>query len=769
TPGAYQTTWNGDPNTVLPDAFVAKIDPSGTQFQYVTYLGGTNADEATGIAIDGGGNAYITGSTRSPDFPTTLGAFRTTIGRGQDGFVAKLNATGTALVYSTFLGADGLSRSNAVGVDGSGNAYIAGQTNGNSLPLAGNTPTSPWDHAFVMKFDASGSSLLFGTWIGGYGPDAATGIAVTGDGTAYVAGYTHSVDGIAAPSTSGGSPYQPLPNGPTFKSTDGGQAFTNVNTAVSTRGSAGFAIDPTDPSTVYQATLDTGVLKTTDGGADWTIHGATPGPTKSIRDVAVNPATPSVLLATSVDNGNIGPIWRSTDGAATWTEVAPFGTFVAFAPSNPFIAYAMHSGGIFKSVDAGATWTQVYAAPSGTPLYSIGVDPGNSDVVYGGQYSGAVLKTANGGASWTSVPLPVPPGTNAQSVVTVAVNPTLSSDVWAGDAIGRIFRSDDGGGTWTFLSNVSLHNPSRMVFDGDTLYISDQGDNRSCATLICFDTTAPFGLVKTSDRGASWSTIMIGGNAIAVRGLAVLSGLVYAGGDINGDAFLERFDTNMGAQALAFGTYLGGGGFDKGVGVALDPSGNPVVAVETHSADFPTTLGASVTNTGVTRFTADGTTLLASSYVGGGGGLSMPTTVAVDADGNAYVAGGGGFNGLDDVAAWIDRVDPSGVDNASIALNGVSSNVGSPATIANGIAAGPTPGDVYVAGTTNTLDFPTTPGAPQPSFASGSSDAFISKVSFADDAPPSVSIIGPADGVTLPRGSAVTITGTTFEQRRPRR
>ncbi len=98
TPGAYQTSWHGNPSTVIPDAFVAKIDPAGTHFDYVTYLGGFGRDEARGIAVDAGGNAYVTGFTESGDFPTTAGAYRTTSST-RDGFLTKLNNTGTALVY----------------------------------------------------------------------------------------------------------------------------------------------------------------------------------------------------------------------------------------------------------------------------------------------------------------------------------------------------------------------------------------------------------------------------------------------------------------------------------------------------------------------------------------------------------------------------------------------------------------------------------------------------------------------------------------------
>ncbi len=204
TPGAYQTTWHGDPNTIKPDAFIAKINPAGTHFDYVTYLGGTSPDEAIGIAVDAGGNAYVTGYTQSPDFPVTNGAYRTTMtsSDGQDGFLTKLNSTGSALVYSTFLGANSRTVSNSVAVDGSGNAYVAGWTWASNLPVSpGANPFqgSPFgvQHAFLLKLSASGEAVTYGTYIGNGGGDVAFGVATTGNGTAFVAGTTTSFDAIA--------------------------------------------------------------------------------------------------------------------------------------------------------------------------------------------------------------------------------------------------------------------------------------------------------------------------------------------------------------------------------------------------------------------------------------------------------------------------------------------------------------------------------------------------------------------------------------------
>src|SRR5439155_500280 len=99
TAGAFQTTGGG-----TEDAFVTKLNPTGSLLVYSTYLGGSGFDEGFGIAVDTLGNAYVTGLTLSTNFPTTAGAFQTTLGGTEDAFVTKLNPTGTGLVYSTYLG-----------------------------------------------------------------------------------------------------------------------------------------------------------------------------------------------------------------------------------------------------------------------------------------------------------------------------------------------------------------------------------------------------------------------------------------------------------------------------------------------------------------------------------------------------------------------------------------------------------------------------------------------------------------------------------------
>lgn len=187
TPGAFQTAKAGFAG--LEDAFVTKMNSTGTALIYSTYFGGSNRDIGNDIALDGAGNAYITGLTDSGDLPTTPGAFRTTpVGSDEfDAFAMKLNATGTALVYSTYLGPI---IGSGIAVDSGGNAYITGQANGDypTTPGAFQPISGGNSEAFVTKLNPTGTALVWSTFLGGSGFDFATDIAIDTGGNAYVTG-----------------------------------------------------------------------------------------------------------------------------------------------------------------------------------------------------------------------------------------------------------------------------------------------------------------------------------------------------------------------------------------------------------------------------------------------------------------------------------------------------------------------------------------------------------------------------------------------------
>ncbi|MDQ0417200.1 hypothetical protein J2Z48_001372 [Croceifilum oryzae] len=159
TAGAFQTAYGGGAS----DAFVTKINTLGNSLIYSTYLGGSGDDVGKGIHLDTGGNAYVTGSTTSTDFPTR-GAFQPVNAGGQDAFVTKLNTSGSGLVYSTYLGGSGVDVGSAIVVDGAGNAYVTGGTNSPNFPVTagGFQPKLAGDQdVFVTKLNPSGGNLVF--------------------------------------------------------------------------------------------------------------------------------------------------------------------------------------------------------------------------------------------------------------------------------------------------------------------------------------------------------------------------------------------------------------------------------------------------------------------------------------------------------------------------------------------------------------------------------------------------------------------------------
>jgi Cep192 domain 4/Beta-propeller repeat len=197
--GSHSTTYGGS-----GDVFVVKLDPAGStsgststpQLVYSTYLGGNGTDSGNAIAVDAGGDAYVTGSTTSSNFTTTTGVFQPTYGGSGDAFVAELNSTGTGLLYSSYLGGSGADAGLGIAIDTLKNAYVTGSTQSPNFPTV--TPLQALNagssDAFVAKVDFTGANLLYSTYLGGAKVDVGQSIKVDGPGNAYVAGYTFSTD-----------------------------------------------------------------------------------------------------------------------------------------------------------------------------------------------------------------------------------------------------------------------------------------------------------------------------------------------------------------------------------------------------------------------------------------------------------------------------------------------------------------------------------------------------------------------------------------------
>jgi hypothetical protein len=249
TPGAFDTTLNGD-----WDALVVKLDPTGSTLLWATYLGGLKADGAASIVFDESGNLFVGGSTNSADFPVTPGAFSENLSGSGDGFVAKMDAANSDLVWATFLGGSGLESGVEVALDASGAIYVAGETSSMDFPT---TPDAidailgGTDDEFLAGLSPLGDALLYGTYIGGNGFDDGRGLAIDASGNQYLIGLTYSVDFPVTPDafqTSYGG------GGDAFVMKLGRSIPANTPPVLSWTGEPDFASDGLNPEVGFTAT-----------------------------------------------------------------------------------------------------------------------------------------------------------------------------------------------------------------------------------------------------------------------------------------------------------------------------------------------------------------------------------------------------------------------------------------------------------------------------------------------------------------------------------
>ncbi|MGH3370962.1 MAG: Calx-beta domain-containing protein, partial [Nocardioidaceae bacterium] len=175
------------------DAFVSKLDPAGTALVFSTYLGGSGVEEGLGLAVGTDESVYVTGATASANFPR-IGGPQAAIGGFDDAYVVKYNPAGSAIVYSTFLGGSADDVGNAIAVHSDGTAYVTGSTRSPDFPAVSpiQSTLGGGSDAFAAKLNAAGSGLVYSTFLGGAGDDEAHGIAVDSEGNAYVTGSTNS-------------------------------------------------------------------------------------------------------------------------------------------------------------------------------------------------------------------------------------------------------------------------------------------------------------------------------------------------------------------------------------------------------------------------------------------------------------------------------------------------------------------------------------------------------------------------------------------------
>jgi hypothetical protein len=469
TANALQPTYGGTQgNNQQSNAFVAKLAADGSALLYSTYLGGSGRDSGLGIAVDGDGNAYVTGETSSTDFPTA-NPFQPTKGGPSgysNGFVAKVAADGSALLYSTYLGGSGGDQASSIAVDGEGNAYVTGYTFSSDFPTANafQPRLQGFANAFVTKVAADDSALLYSTYLGGSGADAGLSIALDGDGNAYVTGHTNSHN---------------FPTANALQPALGGPIATN---AFVTKVAA-------DGSTLLYSTYlggshgDEGHGIAVDGFGNAYVMGYTDS-----RDFP----TANALQALPGGNGifkstSAGDEWGGSNTGLTNGDVRA----LVLDPTNPSTAYAGTNGsGVFVSSDAGLSWSPSNAGLTNLSIRALAIDPVLPSVLYAGTDGGGVFQSADGGATWN----PSNTGLTDLSIRAIVIDPATPATLYAATAAnGGVFKSTDGGATWN-LSNAGLENAQVVSVAVD-----------SSAPSVLYAGTNYYGVDKSTDGGASWS------------------------------------------------------------------------------------------------------------------------------------------------------------------------------------------------------------------------------------------------------------------------
>ena len=725
------------------DAFVAKLDPTGSQLVYSTYLGGsTFGDSGEAIAVDVGGNAYVTGITTSSDFPTTSAVQPVYGGGNGDAFVVKLNRTGSALMYSTYIGGERQDRGFGIAVDRHGSAHVTGETwsfnfpTANPLqPVKGGTSLSP--DAFLTRLDAAGTAFIYSTYLGGSYYENGNGIALDADGNAYATGYTQSPDFPVA------NAIQPVMGGPagaplgsrtdafiTSVNPAGALLYSTYLGGADHDSARGIAVDPDGNAYVTGSTSATdfptvnavqplngtpGLYTSTDGGQSWSGLGFN---NISVTSVAVDPSNPSTLFVATARNG----IFKSTDGGRQWSAAnSGLATLsvneVAIDPLATSTLYAGTSGyKIFKSVDAGNSWVPLPSTPQFV-VYTVAFNPRTGTTLHAGM-RGQAARSADGGATWTSSGIP------SDHIVDFAFDPIDPLVIWAATrddspSGGGAYRSSDGGATWSFRSNGLFFRPNLRYFDIPALAIDPVNTSIVYAASI-------FGVYKTTDSGLNWQPSNAGMTTLDTTSLAInpFTSALYAG--TNGGGVFKSID----AGATWTAANAGLGNFRVSV-LTVDPT-NPSVL-------YAGTVGH-WTDAFLTKIAPGGSTIIYSTYYGGSWN-DESRGVAIDGQGSASVAGltrsldfptanaiqpgPGSPSTVFMKDAFVIKFDASGSRLLYSTYLG-----GSQDDEAFGVAVDRS-GRTFVTGQTSSFDFPTTPSAFQPVRGGGfqsAPDAFVVKI-----------------------------------------
>jgi photosystem II stability/assembly factor-like uncharacterized protein len=359
-----------------------------------------------------------------------------------------------------------------------------------------------WVMGLMLMGAMAGQAMASANWAQTSGPGGGTIQALVIDPSSPSTLYAGTFEGGVFKSTNGGDSWSAVNSGLSSSMFSGGPAKTPVYA---------LAIDPGTPATLYAGTSGNGVFKTTDGGASWSAVNSGL-PKTSVYVIAIDPSAPATLYAGTYDAFNGGNVFKSTNGGASWSAVTS-GLAISSAvyslaidSSRPSTLYAGTDRSVFKSTNGGASWSEVNYT-SGDAVRALVIDPGNPATLYEGRGQGGIFKSTNGGARWVAVNT----GLTTPFVQSLAIDPSNPATLYAGTAYydnegyGRgIFKTTNGGASWSAV------NSGLPAVDVRTVVI----DPGNPATLYA---GTPRGVYKSTNGGASWSAVNSGLAATLVQ------------------------------------------------------------------------------------------------------------------------------------------------------------------------------------------------------------------------------------------------------------
>ena len=510
-------------------AFVTKLNAGATRLEYSTILYGGDEVAGNSIAVDGAGNAYITGITSTSDYPVTAGSYDTSFNGGGDAFVTKLDASGTVLVYSTFLGGDSKDEGTAIAVDSAGNAYITGSTQSSAYPAtagAYGTNSNGGGDAFVTKLNESGNSLAYSTFLGGNVQDEGTGIAVDNTGNAYIAGSTQS---SAYPTTAGAYSTHfnsgreifvtklniGTPGSVTVTAPNGGESWTAGSTHAITWNSSNITNVKLEysTSTLAKFILIASSVPASRGSYSWIVPLISSSACKvRISDVS-NSAVNDISDATFTIGAPGSVKVTAPNGGESWTAGSSHNiTWSSSNITNVKLEY---------SSDGGTKWTMIAASTTASTgsytwivpnissstckvrisdvMNAAVTDNSNSNFTIGNGTAGAVTVTSpNGGESW--MPASTHPITwNASNITNVKLEYTSNGGTtWT--TITSSVKAVTGSYSW-ISPNILSSTCKVRISDTSNATVNDISDNNFTIGNVAQGTVT----VTSPNGGESWT------------------------------------------------------------------------------------------------------------------------------------------------------------------------------------------------------------------------------------------------------------------------